>query len=83
MIKLSDWNEAINYGQKICEQAKNERYDVKLKPYTLYDGSKGLCMQVFDFRGNLHMEYATGIHDDLKKLKLALEDNIRKIKEWC
>ena len=42
MMKLKDWNESISYGNGICNELKDEGYNVKLKSYTMYDGRKGL-----------------------------------------
>lgn len=60
-IKLNEWNELIKYGNELCNNLKEKGYDVRLRPYTMYDGRKGLTMQVFDMLGNFFTEYYSGI----------------------
>lgn len=60
-MKLNEWNELIEYGNKLCDKLRESGYNVKLKQYTVYDGRKGLAMQVYDSFG-LFEEYCTGIY---------------------
>ncbi len=81
MMKLKDWNESISYGNGICNELKDEGYNVKLKSYTMYDGRKGLYIQVFDQYGNLFKEYASGIVDNIDEMKKNLRINANRIRK--
>lgn len=47
-MKLTEWTNLIDYGNALCATLQEKGYDVRLKPYTMYDGRRGLTMQVFD-----------------------------------
>ena len=81
-MKLSDWNKLMEYGKKLCTNLKEKGYDVRLRPYTMYDGRKGLYMQVFDSNGNFYKEYASGI-DSFDMMKIIMESNARRIINEC
>lgn len=82
MMKLSDWNKLMEHGKKLCADLKEKGYDVRLRPYTMYDGRKGLYMQVFDSNGKFYKEYASGI-DSFNMMKLIMEANARRIVNEC
>ena len=78
-VKLNEWNELIEYGRKICKNLfEKNGYDVRLKPYTTYDGRKGLKLQVFDNFGCFFTEYATGI-GTYTEMKNSLYYNANRI----
>jgi hypothetical protein len=81
-IKLSEWNELIKYGNELCDNLKERGYDVRLKPYTMYDGRKGLAMQVFDSFGNFFKEYYSGV-DTYEFMKNAMYMNEQRIMTEC
>lgn len=81
-LKLSEWNELIKYGELLCTSLKERNYNVKLKPYTVYDGRKGLVMQVFDDFGNFMTEYYSGI-DTFNIMKNTMYMNMRRIITEC
>lgn len=83
MLKLNEWNKSLQYGKELCEQLKNEGYNVKLKSYSTYDYRKGLYIQVFDSDGNFLKEYASGIYKTLEQMKAALIINANRIKKEC
>lgn len=83
MLKLKEWNESLRYGKELCEQLKDEGYNAGLKPYSMYDGRKGIYMQVFDSDGNLFKEYASGINETLEQMKAALRVNANRIRKEC
>lgn len=77
-VKLSEWNELVRYGNELCGSLKENGYDVRLKPYTMYDGRKGLSMQVFDTFGEFYKEYYSGV-DTYKTMKNVMCMNARRI----
>lgn len=81
-MTLSDWNKLIEYGKELCAKLNFEVYNVALKPYTMYDGRKGLKMQVLDSFGDVYKEYYSGI--DLPHImQIQMETNARRIKQEC
>lgn len=76
MILLKDWNETIKYANSVCEDLKNDGYNMRLKVYSVYDGRKGLYLQVLDDCGKIFREYSTGTHDNLNDMKNSI--NIMK-----
>lgn len=81
-MKLTEWINLINYGNSLCATLKEKGYDVRLKPYTVYDGRKGLSMQVFDSNGDLFTEYRSGI-DTPEIMKRIMDRNMRRIMIEC
>lgn len=81
-IKLNEWNKLIEYGNELCNSLKEKGYDVRLKPYTMYDGRKGLTMQVFDAFGKFFKEYYSGV-DTYSMMKNVMYMNARRIATEC
>lgn len=79
-LNLNEWNEFVDYGNTLCERLAREGYNVRLEPYTLYDGNKGLYIRLFDKRGNFYAEYASGIHKNINSAKNGLENCARIIR---
>lgn len=81
-MKLTEWTNLINYGNALCTTLKDKGYDVRLKPYTMYDGRKGLAMQVFDPNGDLFNEYRSGI-DTPEMMQKIMNRNMYRIMAEC
>ena len=81
-MKLTEWTNLIDYGNALCVTLKEKGYDVRLKPYTMYDGRKGLVMQVFDSDGDLFNEYRSGI-DTPEIMQKIMDRNMRRIMVEC
>lgn len=81
-MKLTEWTNLIDYGNALCATLKEKGYDVRLKPYTMYDGRKGLAMQVFDSDGDLFNEYRSGI-DTPEIMQKIMDRNMRRIMVEC
>ena len=81
-IKLNEWNKLIEYGKELCNILIERGYDVRLKPYTVYDGRKGLSMQVFDDDGNYFKEYYSGI-DTFNTMRESMRLNFKRIIAEC
>lgn len=80
MLNLKEWNESFEYARETCKILKDEGYNVIPEPYTLYDGEKGIYLQVFDNDGYLFAKYATGVQKDLPNMKYAIEQVAVRIK---
>ena len=81
-MTLSAWNTIIAYGNKLCNELNDDGYNVVLKSYTMYDGRKGLKMQVLDAFGEVYKEYYSGINSP-HIMMLQMEANVQKIKQEC
>ena len=81
-MKLNEWNDLITYGNMLCDTLKQDGYDVRLAPYTVCDGRKGLVMQVYDSFGDVFKEFYSGI-DRIKIMKLTMYMNMKRIKTEC
>lgn len=81
-MKLNEWNELIEYGNELCNDLKEKGYDVRLTPYTLYDGRRGFIMQVLDSVGGVFKEYYSGF-GEFEMVKASISVNARKIFTEC
>lgn len=81
-IKLSEWNELVGYGYKLCNELKEKGFDVRIKPYSTYDGRKGLSMQVYDNYGNFFTEYLSGV-ESCGTMKAKMYLNAERIVKDC
>ena len=80
MIKLKEWEQAQGYAQ-ICADELKQKYnlDVRTRIYTMYDGRKGIYLQLFDKYGHFYKEYASGTHETFTEYKKALKTNYFRI----
>lgn len=81
-MTLSDWNKLVEYGKELCTELRLKGYNVILKPYTMYDGRKGLKMQVLDAFGDVYKEYYSGI-DNPFMMQTTMMSNARRIIKEC
>lgn len=57
MLKVNEWNEVLTYARKLADEN-----NIGCRPYTMYDGRKGICFFQLDCDGNQYgQEVATGI----------------------
>lgn len=78
-LKLDEWNKSNEYADTICKDLNSKGYNTKPKQYTMYDGRKGLYLQVFDAKGKFFKEYATGIQNSLSAMKKAINEMAKRI----
>lgn len=83
MMRLRDWNESVRIANGIAERFKFEGVDVRVAPYTTYDGKKGINLQMFDANGKFYREVPSGIHEDLQGMKEALTTAAIRIAEYA
>lgn len=82
MLKLREWEEVKDYAS-VCanELTFKEGLDVRVKVYTMYDGNRGIALQVFDKYGVFFKEYMSGIHNTVDGYKKAIKTDYFRIKE--
>lgn len=79
-MSIADWNKTIEYANNLCNELNEHGRNVRIRPYTMYDGRKGLYMQLFDCFNNFYNEYATGIWNTFDEMKRALERTAQMIR---
>lgn len=78
-LKLSDWNESCRYAKEVCDKLNSKGCNVKIKPYTMYDGRKGIYFITLDNMNEPFNLYATGIHTNINDMKKAIDDMALRI----
>jgi len=78
-LKLNEWNESCKYAEKVCETLKDKGFNIKIKPYSMYNGSKGIHLQIFDCFGNFFSQYATGTCTNVLDMKKSIDRMANRI----
>ena len=74
----SDWMKSIMYVERRCKQeSKRTGRDIRYKEYTMYDGRKGVYIQLI-CNGNVFNEWASGIHSNYMDFKDCCEIMIQR-----
>jgi hypothetical protein len=73
MLKLSEWNRILAHADKCMENLKSKGFNSKSTTYTMYDGRKGIYIQLFDNNDEPYKEYASGIFNTESEYKKALD----------
>lgn len=73
MLKLSEWNRVLTYANKCVENLKLKGFNSKSITYSMYDGRKGIYIQLFDNNDEYYKEYASGIFNTESEYKKALD----------
>lgn len=68
-MKLKEWNEVLDYVDELEEELNNNGYNMKFKPYSMYDGRQGINLMLFDNHGNVFKNYYSGVHDSIEEYK--------------
>lgn len=77
-MNLKDWNEATAYAETVCGKLPR---DVRPKVYQMYDGRKGIELQVFDRNGYYYTGVCTGLHSTLESMKSAIDRCAQRLRE--
>lgn len=80
-MKLNEWNMAIDYAKEVSKDLADDGYDIQTKPYRMYDGRKGMYLEIYDNAGIIHKQYASGIHSDIGEFKKAINRLAARIKK--
>lgn len=78
-LKISEWDNINKYADKVCVDLKNKGFNVKPKQYDMYDGRKGLYLQVFDNNDRFYTQYATGTWNNETEMKKAIDEMVKMI----
>ena len=78
-MKMREWENLVRYASRRCEEA-TKRYgmDFRYSIYRMYDGSRGISIELFDSFGMLYDHINTGIFD-FETMKRNVDKNIRRL----
>ena len=77
-VTLNEWNTLLTKSEEICADLTANGIDVKIKPYTIYNGDKGISFLVLDKCGDVFLSCFSGtgtareieVHKSLRELHL-------------
>lgn len=73
MLKLREWNEVLEYADKVAQELRDSGLKAITKTYNLYNGQKGIDLIIYDNGGNAFKSYLSGIHDSVKEYKKYID----------
>jgi len=79
-MRYKDWNKACAYANKVSKEISHESMTVRSSIYYMYDGRKGIHLQVYDEFGNFYVQFATGICGSLEEIKRSIDLQAKRIK---
>ena len=79
---LKEWNALLTKAQSLCDELKERVVNVKAKPYTLYDGRKGIAFLVFDQNGDVFKDSSSGA-GTANSIRTNMNVNALRIMEEC
>ena len=59
-VSLMEWNKLIAEAKDICEGLNQKGCSVKMMPYTMYTGHKGITFKVLDQQGEPVQSFVFG-----------------------
>lgn len=78
-MRLTEWNEVLKYAEELC---KDFKYFLRPATYTMYDGRKGIYLNLYDNEGKIFKQFATGIWDTAEQYKNALRYQFSNAIAW-
>jgi hypothetical protein len=80
-MRLNDWDKVLDHADKCVRSLNDEGIKAEAVVYRLDGGGKGVCLQVFDKKGNLFSQHDSGIWNTVDEYKKALNRNMWNIME--
>lgn len=59
-VSLTEWNKLLAEAKDICEDLNRKGCSVKMMPYTMYTGHKGITFKVLDQQGEPFQSFVFG-----------------------
>ena len=81
-VTLKEWNALLAKAQSLCDELKERGVNVKFKPYTMYDGRKGIVFLVCDETGAVFMDYYSGAGSE-NSIRTNMNVNALRIMKDC
>ena len=71
-LKLREWNDVLDYADKIEEELISDGYNINLDEYSMYDGERGIDFISYDNHNTAYKKYSTGVHDSVEEYKRSI-----------
>lgn len=73
-LSLAEYNSLLDFATKQSNKL-SETLGAKVlsKPYSMYDGTKGIYLNVYSKDGSLYKQYASGVWDNLEQYKHSIQ----------
>ena len=81
-VTLSEWNDLLTKAKALCECMNAYGLNIKAKPYTLYNGHKGISFLVCDQNGDVFQSYYSGAGTAME-IESSMYRNALRIKKEC
>lgn len=81
-VTFKEWNALLTKAQSLCDELKERGVNVKTKPYTMYDGRKGIAFLVCDQNGEVFKDYYSGA-GTASSIRTNLNVNALRIMKEC
>lgn len=84
-MTVTEWNDLLDYAQKLCSRLATHGYTVTAHPYQMHDLGRGVELRVHDRMGGLHTTYASGSSSNYSvyELKASLDNCAERILREC
>lgn len=81
-MTFKEWNNVLSYAKTSCQNLYKEGFVVKATSYRVGSGEKssGIIFQLLDDEAKPFYEYSSGTYDNLKDMKLSIDNAIRRIR---
>lgn len=71
-MRLTDWNASLAHAAELVDKLNQNGCNARAISYSMYDGRKGIAIQLFDRENNFSTEFKTGIFSTFGDMKNAL-----------
>lgn len=71
-MRLTDWNASLAHAAELVDKLNQNGCNARAIYYSMYDGRKGIAIQLFDRENNFSTEFKTGIFSTFGDMKNAL-----------
>lgn len=82
-MTLGQWNSCLAYAQDVCKCLSINGIAVRASGYQLFNGRRGICLQVVDNNATVFAEYYTGTYDTVNEMQSALDVLEKRIIKEC
>ncbi len=81
-VSLLEWNKILAEAKEICEDLNQKGCSVKMMPYTMYNGHKGITFKVLDQQGEPFQSFMSGA-GTADEIRTTMRENSYRILREC
>lgn len=81
-VSLTEWNKLLAEAKNICEDLNQKGCSVKMMPYTMYNGHKGITFKVLDQQGETFQSFMSGA-GTADEIRNGMRENSYRILREC